>query len=239
MNSFFITMPTPLRDITCWLFDLDNTLYSPHSNLFPQIHERMGSYLMDYFKIGREAAHDLRYQYFKKYGTTLRGMMAEHAIDPDDFMAYVHDVDLNDIEPCPKISALFEGLQGRKFIFTNADYRHADRILNHLHLRHHFEAIFDITDGEYVCKPDTAPYEKLLQRYNLKAQECCMIDDMQMNLKAAAELGMTTVWMRHEADWLRTKPLSSEHYPHCHHVINDLTLFLEQITRTPPDDAHH
>ena len=70
----------------------------------------------------------------------------------------------------------------------------------------------------------------MLQRYGVKAADCCMIDDMQVNLKAAAQLGMTTVWMRHEAEWLRNKPQSGEHYPHCHHVINDLTLFLTQIT---------
>lgn len=225
-------MPTALRDISTWIFDLDNTLYSADSNLFPQIHERMGLYLMDYFKIDRQAAHEMRFHYFKKYGTTMRGMMTEHNIDPHDFMEYVHNVELDDIGPCPKISALFKKLPGRKFIFTNADHRHANRILNHLQLRDHFEAIFDIADGDFVCKPETGPYETLLKRYNLNASECCMIDDMQVNLKAAADLGMTTVWMRHEAEWLRNKPQSPEHYPHCHHVINDLTVFLEHITGT-------
>ncbi|NDE91503.1 MAG: pyrimidine 5'-nucleotidase [Alphaproteobacteria bacterium] len=225
-------MPTALQNISTWLFDLDNTLYSANSNLFPQIHERMGEYLMNYFKITRDAAHDLRFDYFKKYGTTMRGMMVEHKIDPHDFMEFVHNVPLDDIAPCPTLSALFEQLPGRKFIFTNADHRHANRILNHLQLRHHFEAIFDIADGDFICKPDTGPYETLLRRHNLNATECCMIDDMQVNLKAAADLGMTTVWMRHEAEWLRNKPLSAEHYPHCHHTINDLTLFLQHITGT-------
>ena len=218
---------------SCWLFDLDNTLYSPYSEIFPRIHERMQLYIMDRFGASPEEADHLRFVYFKKYGTTLAGLMAERKIDPQDFLDYVHDVPLDSIAPDPRINRALSRLPGRKIIFTNADKKHARRILAHLGLTTYFEAIFDITDSAFVCKPETAAYQALLDRYGLPAGNCWMVDDMERNLHAAAQLGMTTVWLRHEAPWLRVKPGSAESYPHCHHVTEDLTHFLEEIL-----DAH-
>lgn len=223
-------MQPAFSHINGWIFDLDNTLYSPHSTLFPQIHARMQSYIVEFFGHNDKEASDIRFQYFKRYGTTLRGLMTEHQIDPQHFLDYVHDIDLSELSPSPRLSTALECLPGKKVIFTNADRPHAERVLQQLGLAGYFESIFDIADGAYVCKPERAPYEQLLGRHGLDAHRSCMFEDMQVNLKPAADMGMRTVWLRHEAEWLRVKPEAPQHYPHCHYVADDLIPFLEAIT---------
>jgi putative hydrolase of the HAD superfamily len=215
--------------IKTWLFDLDNTLYSPASDIFPQIHERMSLYLIRRFGMTAEQASHKREEYFYTYGTTFRGLMEEHGIDPFEFMDFVHAVDLSDISPDPRLLKVLRKLPGQKIIFTNADRRHAERILNHLGLRDEFHSIFDIADGRYACKPDEGPYVNLLRHYGLNPAECCMVDDMERNLEPAARLGMKTLWLKHAADWLRHKPSEKHHYPHCHYVTEDLVSFMETI----------
>lgn len=226
-------MPQQLSHIRGWVFDLDNTLYSPYSSLFPQIHARMQDYIVEFFSATPAEASDIRFNYFKKYGTTLRGLMVEHKIAPQHFLDYVHDIDLTELAPAPALADALQNLEGKKVIFTNADRRHAQRILEKLGLSHIFEAIFDIEDGGFVCKPEIAPYHTLLKQHGLAADKSCMFEDMQVNLVAAAQLGMRTVWLRHEAEWLRSPPGPSENYPHCHYVADDLIPFLKTITEQP------
>ncbi|HVY12425.1 MAG TPA: pyrimidine 5'-nucleotidase [Alphaproteobacteria bacterium] len=221
----------PLAQTRAWIFDLDNTLYSPHSDIFPQIHRRMSEFIMQRFSMDEEAAGKQREDYFYRYGTTMRGLMAEHKVDPIDFMNFVHDVDLSAVAPEPRLARALENLPGRKLVFTNADRRHAKRILDHLNLTALFPDIFDIADGNYLCKPETAPYEALLQRYGLNAADCCMVEDMEANLRPAAALGMRTLWRRHDAAWLRHKPKEAHFYPHCHYITDDLIPFLENLHR--------
>jgi putative hydrolase of the HAD superfamily len=223
-------MAPDFSHITTWVFDLDNTLYSPHSNLFPQIHARMDQYIQQHFRITPEEASKRRSDYFHTYGTSLRGMMVEESITPDHFLDFCHDIDLSALEPDMELARLIEALPGRKVIFTNADNRHARRILEKRDLLRHFEAIFDIADGNYVCKPQKEPYETMLRKFDAKPAEACMFDDMEANLIEAAGLGMTTVWLRHEAEWLRRKPGLPHDYPHCHYVAeDDIIPFLKTI----------
>lgn len=220
---------TDFTRINAWVFDLDNTLYSPHSTLFPQIHARMDDYIMRYFAITPEEASERRTFYFHEYGTSLRGLMLEEHIDPDHFLDYCHDVDLGVVTPDEKLTAAIANLPGQKFIFTNADRRHAARILERLALQDHFEGIFDIEDGKYICKPQRAAYETFLKKHAVKADASCMFEDMEVNLLEAHQLGMTTVWLRHEAAWLRKLPRAARECPHCHHVVEDLAPFLASI----------
>lgn len=220
-------MPPDLAAIRFWAVDLDNTLYSPHSSLFPQIHARMEDYIMRHFGIGAEAAAERRRDYFHKYGTSLRGMMIEENVAPDTFLDFVHDIDYSELAPQPELRLALERLPGRKVIFTNADRRHAGRVLHKLALENVFSEIFDIADGGYVCKPQAEPYKQLLENLGANAGACCMIDDMEANLKTAADLGMATLWLRHEADWLRHKPGPATDYPHCHYTTGDLAAFLK------------
>src|SRR6185436_12787386 len=207
-------MQNGLSSISTWLFDLDNTLYPANSNVFPQIHQRMSLFIMQRFGMTQAEAEKRREDYFHAYGTTMRGLMREHAVDPTDFMDFVHAVDLSVLTPEPRLAQALATLPGRKIIFTNADRRHARRVLKQLKIDDHFPDIFGIEDGLYACKPDEAPYRAILRQYGLKAEECCMVDDMERNLEPAARLGMKTLWLRHEADWQRHKPGTAEQYPH-------------------------
>jgi putative hydrolase of the HAD superfamily len=206
-----------------WIFDLDNTLYSPHSDVFPQIHQRMSQFLTERLGLSDAQADEMRHDYFIRYGTTMRGLMVEHNIAADDFMDYVHNVDLSVLEPNPELINKLTDLQGEKIIFTNADRHHATRVLTHLGMTHLFSAIFDIADGDYICKPHPEPYHALLKRFNVAPKQCIMIDDMEANLRIPHNLGMRTIWIRHEAKWLRSKPERSEHYPHCHKAYKDVS----------------
>src|SRR5690606_7433055 len=124
-----------------WIFDLDNTLYPHHTNLFAQVDVRIREYVERLLGLPPEAAQKLQKDYYRRYGTTLRGLMQEHAISPDDFLEYVHDIDHSPIEPNPKLAAAIKALPGRKFIFTNGSRRHAEKVGERLGFTDHFEDI--------------------------------------------------------------------------------------------------
>ncbi len=223
--------------IQTWLFDLDNTLYSPYSTIFPQIHRKMDEYIMQYFNLPFEAASARRTDYFHRYGTTLSGLMAEEHVDPTHFMDFVHAIDYSELKPDAELNALIANLPGDKMIFTNADRRHGARVLKALGLEDQFTAIFDIEDAAYECKPQPGCYKRLLAAHRLDAHACAMIDDMEQNLKPAAAMGMTTFWLRHEATWQRKTPGLQAMYPHCHYAGPDLKSLLQQMNGLAHDDA--
>src|SRR5690606_11542199 len=101
------------------VFDLDNTLYPRHTNLFAQVDRRIRDYVERLLAVPPEEAHRIQKDYYRRYGTTLRGLMVEHGIRPDDFLEYVHDIDHSPVEADPALAAAIAGLPGRKFILTN------------------------------------------------------------------------------------------------------------------------
>lgn len=60
-------------------------------------------------------------------------------------------------------------------------------------------SFLDETDGgilsyrDRVIKPDEAIYKLLMERYDLKAEECVFLDDVEKNLVTARQLGMKTI----------------------------------------------
>src|SRR5690606_35286474 len=102
-----------------WLFDLDNTLYPADCNLFAQIDRRMGEFIARLFDIAPEEAKSRQKAFFHAHGTTLRGLMVEHGIDPAEFLDYVHDIDLTVVCESPALHAALTRLPGRKIIYTN------------------------------------------------------------------------------------------------------------------------
>ena len=215
-----------LAESKVWLFDLDNTLYSAECRLFDQIHVRMRDYIMDFFKVGEEEAARIRRKYFLEHGTTLSGLIANHGIDPTGFLDYVHDIDLSPVKPNPALDAALGRLPGRKLIFTNADTGHARNVMERLGVAHHFEAIFDIVDADYVPKPAPAVYAQICADYDVPADSAVMLDDMTVNLEPAAALGMTTVWVRSHYSWSGDE---AEDHPHVHHKTNDVTEWLQGV----------
>ncbi|MCH8214342.1 MAG: pyrimidine 5'-nucleotidase [Proteobacteria bacterium] len=214
-----------LRQAEAWVFDLDNTLYPPSTNLFAQIDERMRAFIAGFLDLDLDEARRVQKTYFREYGTTLRGLMNRHGLEPGLFLEYVHAVDLDPVPPNPALAAALARLPGRKYIFTNASAAHAGRITDRLGVTRHFDAVFDIADAEYVPKPEPRIYDTLVQCHGLDPGKTVMIEDIARNLAPAAALGMTTVWLRNDS------PVGVEGADgdHVHHVIDDLVPWLEDV----------
>ncbi|MCW0236524.1 MAG: pyrimidine 5'-nucleotidase [Ferrovibrio sp.] len=223
-----------LRDAETWIFDLDNTLYPAECNLFEQVQRRMGEFIATTFALDAAAAAEKRKYFFHTHGTTLRGLMVEHGIDPADFLDYVHDIDLSAVAALPALAEALDRLPGRKLIYTNGTVAHADRIMRKLGVDHHFEAVFDIVASDYVPKPDMTPYRTMLQKHGVDPRGAVMVEDMARNLKPAAELGMTTIWVPTTAAW--SQPDADGHV-HIHHTAPDLTAFLAGLHAAPAASA--
>jgi len=217
----------PLGEIETWIFDLDNTLYPASCRLFDQVQQRMNEYISDRFGLDQEGAAELRRTYFREHGTTLRGLMTVNRIDPHDFLAFVHEIDLSCVPPDPDLVVAMNRLRGRKIIHTNGSVRHAERLLDHLGLTESFSGIIDIAAAEFDPKPSRAGYDLLLRRHEVDPRRALMVEDIARNLAPAAELGMTTAWMRSGLDWASAE--SDADY--IHHVVDDLAGFLTDAVR--------
>ncbi len=214
-----------LLEAECWVFDLDNTLYPATSGVFSQIDRKMTLFISEFLGLDFEEAGTLRKSYYLEHGTTLSGMMALHDLAPEAFLDYVHDIDLSGVSPDPFLDQALGKLRGRKIIFTNANTNHADRVLDRLSIRHHFEAIFDIVGADFVPKPDPKAFDALVHRHRLTPGNTVMVEDLTRNLEPAAALGMTTVWIKTESE---IDPNQSA--GNVDHVVDDLAAWLGALT---------
>ena len=121
--------PRAFDHVETWVFDLDNTLYPHHLNLWQQVDERIRSYIADFLKVSHDEAFRVQKDYYKRYGTSMRGMMTEHGMNPDDYLDFVHQIDHSPLEPNPALGAAIEKLPGRKLILTNGTRKHADAVM--------------------------------------------------------------------------------------------------------------
>ncbi|MBO6541049.1 MAG: pyrimidine 5'-nucleotidase [Rhizobiaceae bacterium] len=176
-----------------WVFDLDNTLYPHHSNLFAQVDVRITAFVSELLSLPRDEARALQKRLYKEYGTTMNGLMALHGIDPDDFLEKVHDIDYSGLTPDPALGDAIRALPGRKFIFTNGDRRHAERTARQLGILDHFDEIFDIIAAELEPKPAAATYGRFLKRHGVEPAQAAMFEDLGRNLEVPKSLGMRTV----------------------------------------------
>jgi putative hydrolase of the HAD superfamily len=218
--------------VDTWVFDLDNTLYPHHVNLWHQVDERIRDYIADFLKIDHAKAFLLQKDYYKRYGTSMRGLMTEHGMKPDGFLEFVHQVDHSPLTPNPLLGVAIKRLPGRKLILTNGTRSHADAVLARLKLDRHFEDIFDIVAAELEPKPSPATYQRFLAAHGVNAEKSAMFEDLARNLAVPHRLGMTTVLVVPEdtqavrrEDW----ELEGRDDPHIDHVTDNLTRFLESI----------
>jgi putative hydrolase of the HAD superfamily len=181
--------------ITTWIFDLDNTLYSADSGIFQQVHTLMGEFISKNLNIETKQAKELQSRYYKQHGTTLRGLMDNHGIDPDHFLSEVHNLDYSIVGPNKKLNVELEKLEGKKIIYTNASRQHADNVLKRLGLTHMFQAIFDIKSANYIPKPEISPYEQIINDFDINSSSAAMFDDIAKNLVPAKNVGFTSVWI--------------------------------------------
>jgi putative hydrolase of the HAD superfamily len=215
-------MAPPLHDPDVWLFDLDNTLYPARCNLFAQIDVRIGRYIADRLKVDLGEARRMQKQYWRDHGTSMRGLMTLHGVDPRHMLAYVHDIDYSPVSAAPALDTALAALPGRKIIFTAGDVPHAERVMERLGVAHHFEAIFDIEAGDYWPKPHQAIYDKLVLKHGVDPKRAAMADDISANLKPAGAMGMRTVWIRTEESVKR----AGADLDHIHHQTDDLASWL-------------
>jgi len=215
-------------DIDVWIFDLDNTLYPAHCNLFAQIDQKMGQFVSRFLGVEHDEAKRIQKQYFHTYGTTLNGLMTCHDMHPDDFLEFVHDIDLSNIDRAEKLDEALEMIDGRKIIFTNGSEDHATNVSHQLGIKHHFEHIFDIKKSDFIPKPEITVYQKLLDDLEIDPRRAVFFEDMAKNLKPAHELGMKTVWIPNTEHWSH----ESADEGHVHHIAEDLADWLHSLLQS-------
>lgn len=211
------SLPAHLSDLIAsgrdeWVFDLDNTIYPAKSNLFARVAQKMTEFLMQEFALPEDEAAALKTRLFREYGTTMHGLMKEFGMDSKSFLTYVHDIDVSDIDHDTELDALLAELPGRKHIFTNGTVAHAENILGAFGVRSHFDFIFDIVGANHEPKPAMRPYEIFLAQSAINPDKAVMIEDMAVNLRAPAALGMGTIWIEHDHEWARAG--SEQDYVH-------------------------
>ena len=190
-----------LKDIKFWLFDLDNTLYDGATKVFDQVDKKMSKFISDKLNISLVEAKKIQKNYFQEYNTTLNGMIKNHKIDPDEFLEFVHDVDLSFLDKDKFLGDEIKKLEGKKIIFTNGSRAHAKNVTKRIGIDSLFDGIFDIRDCDFIPKPSKEPYIKLVENYKIEPQYCIFFEDIARNLKPAFEMGMKTVWIKNKEPW--------------------------------------
>jgi putative hydrolase of the HAD superfamily len=180
---------------TTLFFDLDDTLYPPAAGLWEAIGGRISLYMTERMGFPPDQVTSIREKYFQEFGTTLRGLQANHDVDMDDYLAFVHDVPLERyIHPDPEVRAVIAGIPAQKFICTNADTKHARRVLKAVDLQGLFEGIIDIHSMAPFCKPMPEAFELALQAAgNPERTSCVLLDDQARITRAARNLGLYTI----------------------------------------------
>ncbi len=218
--------------VTEWVFDLDNTLYPRHCDLFSQIDKQMTDYMMNLTGLEFDAARKLQKDLYRDHGTTLRGLMTTRNIDPHEFLDHAHDIDYTELPKNPMLGELLHQLPGRKLIYTNGSVSHAQNTLNALGIEGVFHEIFDIVASDFDPKPLADPFNKFIDAHGVDASRAAMFEDLPRNLKPAKDAGMVTVLVspqpgtnfRGEA-W---EKLDQEH-GHIDHLTDDLDHLLGEI----------
>jgi putative hydrolase of the HAD superfamily len=228
MNS-----PRSFTHVDTWVFDLDNTLYPHHVNLWQQVDARIGEFVSAWLKVSADEARQIQKDYYRRYGTTMRGMMTEHGVRADDYLAYVHQIDHSPLQPNPEMGAAIAKLPGRKLILTNGSTDHAAKVLERLGIGSHFEAVFDIIAAGLEPKPAPQTYQKFLGDHGVNPAASAMFEDLARNLVVPHRLGMVTVLVTPDGveevvreDW----ELEGRGADHVDHVTDDLTGFLQRLS---------
>ena len=217
----------PIDQINDWVFDLDNTIYPAKSNLFVRVAVRITAFVAQHFKVPEDEARVIQKDLFQRYGTTMRGLMVEQGLTPEEYLHFVHDIDVSDLPHETELDAMIGALPGRKHIFTNGTVPHAENILNAYGIRHHFDQIFDIVGADYVPKPEKQAFDRFMQVTSIDPAGAVMIEDMARNLEPAHHLGMRTVWLASDIDWAARG--ADEDY--VHFVADDLKAFLSALAK--------
>ena len=214
-----------LKKIKYWLFDLDNTLYSGDTKVFDQVDKKMSFFISNKLSVSLDEAKKIQKNYFHEYNTTLNGMIKNHKIDAEEFLEFVHDVDLNFLKEDLDLHNALTHLTGKKYIFTNGSKAHVSNVTKRIGIQNLFDGVFDIVDADFVPKPSIAPYKKIIEKYRIDPKYCIFIEDIARNLKPANELGMKTAWIKNNEPW--AAEFSNESF--IDYKIDNLSEFLRRI----------
>lgn len=216
-----------LAHIDTWIFDLDNTLYPARANLFALIDQRMTEFIADFLSVDKVEARRIQKEYFLGHGTTLAGLMKDHDVDPQAFLHFVHDIEMDVLEENAPLAAALARLPGRKLVFTNGDRPYALKVLERLGLGQSFEAVHDIHAMDLVPKPDPSAYAGLCAAFAIDPARALFVEDMARNLKPAKAIGMATVWVdngseqHHDADRAYVDYVVTDLTDWLHHILED------------------
>lgn len=220
--------------VETWVFDLDNTLYPPHADLWPKIDHRITAYLSNLFGLDGLSARALQKHYYKRYGTTLNGLMIEHpeAVDSAAFLDFVHDIDRTTLMVDHALAAAIDRLPGRRLVFTNGSRGHAEKTMLALGIAHLFDDVFDIVSSGFKPKPQRSTYDKFLADHGVDPARAVMFEDIAVNLETAKDVGMGTVLVvprpgsgDHREPW----EITAQAPGYVDHVTDDLASFLSSI----------
>ena len=234
--------------IDTWIFDLDNTLYPPHADLWPKVDQKITQYISDLLGVDGLTARAIQKYYYQTHGTTLNGLMKEHGIDPHPFLDFVHDIDRSSLPPDARLAEAIGLLPGRRFIFTNGSRRHAERVTEKMGLAHLFNASFGIEDSAYTPKPNLSAYQSFCRIHKVAPEGAAFFEDLARNLLPAKSLGFTTVLVHSTKDWshepVEARPAGAgdrfggDGEGHIDYITGDLAGFLQSavdLTATKKD----
>ncbi len=208
--------------VETWIFDLDNTLYRTTPEMLAQIDDLMSSFISNLLHVDHVRAREIQKGYFRTHGLTLRGLMLEHDLDPEIYIEHLSQLDLSAIAPNPELADILADLPGRKIIYTNAFTAHTEEVMDRIGIADRFDAVFDIGHADYVPKPAIESYRRLCEKHGVNPSRAVMVEDISSNLLPAAELGMTTVWVRTDTHWAR----ETSEIGYIDHVTDDLVAWL-------------
>jgi putative hydrolase of the HAD superfamily len=180
-----------------WIFDLDNTLHDATRAIFPSMHVQINAFLQRHFGLDEAGANEMRRHFWRRYGTTLNGLMRHHGVDPRRFLAETHVFpELADIVVHENaLRHALERLGGTKLVFSNAPRHYVQGVLRAMGLARYFDGVYAIEDARYRGKPALHGFHVLLRKHDLDPHRCAFVDDILDNLRTAHRLGMSTVWV--------------------------------------------
>tara|TARA_B100001059_G_scaffold85836_1_gene83939 strand:- start:4 stop:687 length:684 start_codon:yes stop_codon:yes gene_type:complete len=226
-----------MKNISNWVFDLDNTLYKAECGLFDKVHILMGRFIEEKLSLSSGEAQALRSKYYHQYGTTLRGLMIEHKVNPDEYLDYVHQINYDVVSPNEGLKNTIQELKGKKYIFTNANYGHVEKVLEKLKMENVFDGCFDISESDYLPKPHKEIYVSFQKKFNLDNSSTAMFEDLHINLKEPSAMGWDTVWVTNNLEYNLNKDVNQQEdiqkiideKGYISHVTDNLENFLNNV----------
>ncbi len=178
-------------------WDLDDCLYKNDWKVANLLTARIEEFTVG--KLGLQPGY--AYELYKKYGTCLKGMMAEKILDEnsvDEYLLWAHDVPLEEhIGKDEKLRDVLVRVRDEgypMYIFTASARHHAEKCLRLLGISDLFIDIIDVRAVEWATKHDEEAYERAMAIAGVKERErCVFIDDSTSNIKTAKKMGWHTI----------------------------------------------